>query len=299
MTAAIQAEHVTFGYGRGRPVLQDVSFEVQAGTFLAVVGPNGAGKSTLINILAGLLQPQSGDVLLQGAPLRSSRVQDIARNVAVVRQEFIPVFGYSVMETVLMARTLHYGRLGFENKADRELALQALELTETVEFAARSLGSLSAGERQRVFIARGLAQNTPILLLDEPTSFLDLKHQVRIYDLLKSVQLEKSTTIIAITHDLNLAAQYCDQTLLLYPLGHRSAEHPSCRIGKTSDILAPEEIERAFDVHVFSAIVGDERFLIPLGARGRGSNLGPQARTAAAAGPVPGQASPGSSHVQP
>jgi iron complex transport system ATP-binding protein len=273
MTAAIQAQHVTFGYDRGRPVLRDISFEVQAGTFLAVVGPNGAGKSTLINILAGLLQPQSGDVLLEGANLRSSRVQDIARRVAVVRQEFIPVFGFSVMETVLMARTLHYGRLGFESKADRELALQALELTETVEFASRSLDSLSAGERQRVFIARGLAQNTPILLLDEPTSFLDLKHQVKIYDLLKSVQCGKGTTIVAITHDLNLAAQYCGQTLLLYPFGIRPAEHPSCRIGKTSDVLTPQEIERAFDVRVFSAIVGAERFLIPLGARAKGSNL--------------------------
>ncbi len=285
MTAAIQTEHVTFGYGRDRPVLRDVSLEVQAGTFLAVVGPNGAGKSTLINILAGLLQPESGTVLLEGTNLRSSRVQDIARRVAVVRQEFIPVFGYSVMETVLMARTLHYGRLGFESKADRDLALQALELTETVEFAARSLDSLSAGERQRVFIARGLAQDTPILLLDEPTSFLDLKHQVKIYDLLKSVQREKSTTIVAITHDLNLAAQYCDQTLLLYPFGSRPAESPSSRIGKTSDIITPEEIERAFDVRVFSAIVGDERFLIPLGARARGSNL-------------PGQASKDSSRRQ-
>jgi iron complex transport system ATP-binding protein len=231
----------------------------------------------LINILAGLLKPQSGAVLLEGVSLRSSRVQDIARKVSVVRQEFIPVFGFSVMETVLMARTLHYGRLGFESKADRELVMQALELTETVEFAARSLDSLSAGERQRVFIARGLAQNTPILLLDEPTSFLDLKHQVKIYDLLKSVQLEKSTTIVAITHDLNLVTQYCEETLLLYPLGSRPAESPSCRIGKTSDILTPEEIERAFDVRVFSAIVGDERFLIPLASRAKGSNRPGQA----------------------
>ncbi len=286
MTAAIQAQRVTFGYGRGRPVLQDISFEVPAGTFLAVVGPNGVGKSTLINILAGLLQPQSGDVLLEGADLRSSRAQDIARKVAVVRQEFIPVFGYSVMETVLMARTLYYGRLGFESKADQELALQALELTETVGFASRSLASLSAGERQRVFIARGLAQNTPILLLDEPTSFLDVKHQIKIYDLLRSVQLEKGTTVVAITHDLNLAAQYCGQTLLLYPLGGRPAGHPSCHIGKTSDILTPEEIERTFDVHVFSAIVGDERLFIPMGPRVKGASL-------------PGQASQNSSQQQP
>ncbi len=278
MTTAIQAEQVTFGYGRGRPVLRDVSFEVQTGMFLAVVGPNGAGKSTLLNLLAGLLRPQSGAVLLEGMNLRSARVQDIARKVAVVRQEFIPVFGYSVMETVLMARTLHYGRLGFESKADRELARQALEVTETIEFAARCLDSLSAGERQRVFIARGLAQNTPLLLLDEPTSFLDLKHQVKIYDLLKSVQCRQSTTIVAITHDLNLAAQYCDQTLLLYPPGSRSGASPSYRMGKTSAILTPEEIERAFDVRVVSAVVGDERFLLPLGARAGGSNHPPPPR---------------------
>jgi iron complex transport system ATP-binding protein len=272
MTAAIQTEHVTFGYDRDRPVLRDVSFAVQAGTFLAVVGPNGAGKSTLINILAGLLKPQSGIVLLEGVNPRSARVQDIARKVAVVRQEFIPVFGFSVMETVLMARTLHYGRLGFESQADRQLALQALELTDTVAFASRSLDSLSAGERQRVFIARGLAQNTLILLLDEPTSFLDLKHQIKIYGLLKSVQRERGTTIVAITHDLNLATQYCEETLLLYPRDSQPATGPSCRIGKTPGILTPAEIERAFDVRVFSAIVGDGRFLIPLGTRAGGSD---------------------------
>ncbi|MCX5647344.1 MAG: ABC transporter ATP-binding protein [Phycisphaerae bacterium] len=273
MTSAIQAEHVTFGYGRDRPVLRDVGFEVQAGTFLAIAGPNGVGKSTLINILAGLLRPQSGEILLEGANLRSCSVQDIARRVAVVRQEFIPAFGFSAIETVLMARTLHYGRLGFESGTDRELARRAMELTATTEFASRTLGSLSAGERQRVFIARGLAQNTPILLLDEPTSFLDLKHQVQIYDLLKSIQTDKGTTIVAITHDINLATQYCDQTLLLYPLGSEPVEHPSYRIGKTTEILTPEEVERAFDVRVFSAIMGNERFLIPLGARAGNSNL--------------------------
>jgi iron complex transport system ATP-binding protein len=273
MTSAIQAEHITFGYGRDKPVLRDLSFQVRAGTFLAIVGPNGVGKSTLINILAGLLRPQSGKVLLEGANLRSCSVQDIARRVAVVRQEFVPAFGFSVMEAVLMARTLHYGRLGFESGADRELAMHSLELTDTTGFASRTLGSLSAGERQRVFIARGLAQDTPILLLDEPTSFLDLKHQVQIYDLLKSIQTDKGTTIVAITHDINLAAHYCDQTLLLYPLGSQPAEHPSYRIGKTAEILTPEEVERAFDVRVFSAIVGNKRFLVPLGARTGNSNL--------------------------
>ncbi|MBM4025530.1 MAG: ABC transporter ATP-binding protein [Planctomycetes bacterium] len=271
MTSAIQAQHVTFGYRHDRPVLRDVSFEVRAGTFLAIAGPNGAGKSTLLNLLAGLLKPQSGRVLLAGVDLCSCPVQITARKVAVVRQEFVPAFGFSVLETVLMARTLYFGRLGFESKTDRELALRALELTDTTAFASRTLGSLSAGERQRVFIARGLAQDTPILLLDEPTSFLDLKHQVKIYDLLKSIQIEKGTTLVAITHDLNLAAQYCEETLLLYTPDRRPAESPSYRIGRTADILIPEEIERAFDVRVFSAMVGSDRLLIPRGTRPRGS----------------------------
>jgi iron complex transport system ATP-binding protein len=270
MTSTLQAEHITFGYRPDTPVLQDISFGVRAGTFLAVVGPNGAGKSTLLHILAGLLRPQAGNVLLEGVSLRSCRVRDIARKVAVVRQEFIPVFGFSVAETVLMARTPFFGPLGFESRADRELATRALALTDTIGFASRPLGSLSAGERQRVFIARALAQDAPVLLLDEPTSFLDLKHQVRIYDLLKSIQLERHTTIVAVTHDLNLALQYCDEALLLYP-PRPDGQAPRHRIGKTSEILTPEEVEYAFDVRLFAGSMGRERFLIPLGRKAKDS----------------------------
>ena len=258
MTFAIQAEHVTFGYSPDKPVLEDISFPVRAGTFLAVAGPNGAGKSTLLNILAGFLKPQSGEVLLEGVSLRAHKVQDVARRIAVVRQEFIPVFGFSVAETVLMARTPYFGRLGFESKADRELAASALDLTDTARFASRPLGSLSAGERQRVFIARALAQDTPILLLDEPTSFLDLRHQVGIYDLLKAAQLEKGKTIVAVTHDINLAVQYCDEALLLGMDG-------SCRHGRAADVLSAEQIRSIFNVEVFAGRIGQENFLLPLG----------------------------------
>ncbi len=281
MTPVIEVEHVTFSYGPTKPVLQDISFPVRAGTFLAIAGPNGAGKSTLLNILAGLLRPQSGEVLLEGVSLRACRVRDIARRIAVVRQEFIPTFGFSVAETVLMARTPYFGRSGFESKADQELAARALELTDTIRFASRPLGSLSAGERQRVFIARALAQDTPILLLDEPTSFLDLKHQVGIYDLLKSIQLERRTTVVAVTHDLNLATQYSDEALLLYPPGGAPAKHPRYRLGRTSEVFAPEEIERAFDVRVFVGVAGSGSFLMPLGTRAKDPSLA----TARHAGP--------------
>lgn len=279
MTAAIQVNQVSFGYSRQSPVLSGVSVDVRRGTFLAVAGPNGAGKSTLIQLMAGAIRPQSGAVLLEGKDLRSCGVRDLARQIALVRQEFVPAFGFSVFETVLMARTPCFGQWGFESREDRELAHRALERTDTAQFASRPLSSLSAGERQRVFIARALAQNTPVLLLDEPTSFLDLRHQVAVYDLLKAVQQESGATIVAVTHDVNLASQYCDEALLLYP-PTASGNSPSrldsssrYRIGPTRDVLSPEEIQRAFDVRVFSGAIGQEQFIIPLGARAKDANL--------------------------
>jgi iron complex transport system ATP-binding protein len=176
----------------------------------------------------------------------------------VVRQEFVPVFDFTVEETVSMARAPYLGTFGFETPSDREIVNEALQLTDTAGFAARPLGHLSSGERQRVFIARALAQNTPILLLDEPTSFLDLKHQVDIYDLLKFIQLEKGKTIVAVTHDINLAIQYCDAVLLLSP-------ETICHIGKTKDILSDRQIEKIFHVRIFSGQVGQEKFFLPLG----------------------------------
>ena len=132
-----------------------------------------------------------------------------------MRQEFVPVFEFSAAQVVSMARTPYLGALAFETDADREAIAEAFEMTDTARFADRPLGHLSGGERQRIFIARALAQQTPILLLDEPTSFLDMKHQVDIYDLLKKMQIEKQKTIMSVTHDINLAAQYSDMVLLL------------------------------------------------------------------------------------
>ncbi|UCD49074.1 MAG: ABC transporter ATP-binding protein [Phycisphaerales bacterium] len=278
MTASVQLQDVTFAYRSGHPVLGGVSLTVERGTFLAVAGPNGAGKSTLLNLLAGLLVPQSGTISIEAANIRSYRQRDLARKVAVVRQESIPPFGFSVAETVMMARTPHYGHWGFETQADRELVAEALDATDTAPFAWRPLADLSGGERQRVFIARALAQDTPILLLDEPTSFLDLKHQVEIYDLLKSVQRDRGRTIIAITHDINLAAQYCDRALMLQryqgpeasakPVGSR-ASTGQCRIGPPGAVFTSAGIEEAFGVRVFAAPIGRESVFLPLGRLAR------------------------------
>jgi iron complex transport system ATP-binding protein len=258
MSGIIEVENLSFGYTSEAAILKDMSFEVKQGVFLAIAGPNGAGKSTLLNLMCRALIPKAGKVRIDAAAIESYSRRALAAKVAVVRQEFVPIFGFSVMETVLMARTPYYGSMGFESRADRQIAIEALEATGTARFAPRPLSSLSSGERQRVFIARALAQNSPIMLLDEPTSFLDLKHQVSIYDLLKTAQVEKGKTIIAVTHDINLASQYCDEILLL-------AADNSYHIGKTKTILIPERIKEVFDVDVFASRVGQEEFFIPLG----------------------------------
>ncbi|MBN2595070.1 MAG: ABC transporter ATP-binding protein [Sedimentisphaerales bacterium] len=258
MSGIIEVENLSFGYISESIILKDMSFEVAQGAFIAIVGPNGAGKSTLLNLMCQVLRPKSGMIRIDSKPIGSYGTQALAEKVAVVRQEFVPIFGFSVMETVLMARTPYYSPMGFERQADREIVDDALKSTDTAQFASRPLTSLSSGERQRVFIARALAQNSLIMLLDEPTNFLDLKHQVGIYDLLKTAQVEKGKTIIAVTHDINLAAQYCDEILLL---GTDSSYH----FGKTKTVFLPEKIKEIFKVDIFAGKVGQESFFIPLG----------------------------------
>lgn len=261
----IEANKLSFAY-REAEALRDLSFEVSRGSFLAIAGPNGAGKTTLLNLLCKTLKPKSGSIKIDAVPIESYSTKALAAKVAVVRQEVLPVFGFSVIETVLMARTSHYNQLGFETELDKKIANEALEATDTAQFASRGLANLSAGERQRVFIARAIAQNAPILLLDEPTSFLDLKHQVNIYDLLKATQLEKNKTIVAVTHDINLAAQYCDEVLLL-------GADDSFNIGKTKDVFSSQQIEKVFGVRTLTAKLGQEKFFIPLGKFAKDSHL--------------------------
>lgn len=258
MSGIVEVDNLSFGYTSESMILKDISFEVKPGTFLAIAGPNGAGKSTLLNLMCGMLTPGSGAIRVEAEPLESYSNEALAAKMAVVRQEYVPAFGFTVIEMVLMARTRYLGALGFESRADRKAADEALDATDTAQFAFRSLSSLSGGERQRVFIARALAQDTSILLLDEPTSFLDLKHQVGIYDLLKAAQLEQGKTIVTVTHDINLASQYCDEMLLLGADGRYYT-------GKAESVLSRDLIKKVFDVEVHVGKVGRKSFFIPLG----------------------------------
>ena len=257
MKTVIKIEDLHFKYPK-KSVFAGLSIEVKEGDFVCIAGPNGAGKTTLLNLLCGLLRPISGSIKIDADPVKSYSAKKLAQKIAVVRQEFVPVFDFTVTEMVSMARTPYLGTFGFESKVDKELIAEALEMTDTAQFASRLLAEISGGERQRVFIARALAQNTAILLLDEPTTFLDLKHQVRIYDLLKKMQLEKGKTIVAVTHDINLAAQYCDETLLL-------GSDTTYRHGRTGDVFSTEQIEKVFAVRTFTGRVGKEKFFLPLG----------------------------------
>jgi len=258
MSSIIKVENLSFGYTPQSAVLKNFHFKVDRGAFVCIAGPNGAGKTTLLNLLCGLLSPNTGYIEIDSEPIGSYSVRKLAQKIAVVRQEFVPVFDFTVTETVSMARTPYLGRLGFETKPDIDIVKEALQITDTAQFASRTLATLSGGERQRVFIARAFAQDTPILLLDEPTSLLDLKHQVAIYDLLKTAQRQKGKTIVAITHDINLAAQYCDKVLLL-------GADRNYRVGSAENVFSTEQIEKVFGVKTFTGRVGQEKFFIPLG----------------------------------
>lgn len=216
---AYELRKVSFTYsahGRSGPVdvLHEVDLSVGQGRMVTIIGPNGSGKTTLLRCMTGGLRPDSGEVLLDGQPLGRYRARDLARNVGYVPQETMPAFDFSVLQVVLMGRSPYLGRFGFESAGDIEIAQDCLRVTDTLQFRERGFDELSSGERQRVVIARALAQQPRVMLLDEPTSFLDIGHQMQIYELLRGLA-DGGMTVICVSHDLNVAAQFADEMVLL------------------------------------------------------------------------------------
>ncbi len=195
--------------------LDGLSFDVQQGEMVAIVGPNGCGKSTLLKCMSKVLRPQAGAVFLDKQDIRTLIAKDVAKMLAVVPQETMLEFDFSVAEVVLMGRQPYLGLLKREGKKDLSMVRQALELTSTLHLADRNVHSLSGGERQRVVIARALAQEPQIILLDEPTSHLDINFQSEILSVLDELNKKHKITIIAVMHDLNMAAQYFSRMMLL------------------------------------------------------------------------------------
>ena len=206
---------VSFAYA-GRPVLDGVSLDLSPGRVVGLLGPNGAGKSTLVRLAAGLLRPRRGAVLLDGRDLSSSSRRDVARRIALLPQDSPMPPAFTGREIAAMGRTPHLGWLAAEGPADHAAIDRALVLADAEAFAHRRVGELSGGERQRLLLARALAQEPSILLLDEPTVHLDLGHQLAMLRLVVDLAHQRGIAVLAVYHDLNLAAQSCDELLVLH-----------------------------------------------------------------------------------
>ena len=262
----LAVEDIHFAY-RGSPVLDGLDLSVGEGELVGVVGPNGSGKTTLMRLISGVLEPSSGRIRLGGVDAATLSSSERARLVSVVPQDSQLPLGFSVLELVLMGRNPHLKLLQWEGDSDLEVATQAMKLTETLDLAERSLGALSGGERQRAVVAMALAQQAPLLLLDEPTSSLDLAHQTGIMDLVKSVQEKRGGGVLVAMHDLTLAAQYCSRIVML-------ADGRSYAEGLPRDVLTREVISKVYGAEVFilSHPRGGTPVVLPV-SDGNGSGL--------------------------
>ena len=238
----IELDNVGMGYDH-RAILHDVSMKAGPGQMLGLVGPNGSGKSTLIKGMTRVIDVFSGRVLIDGRDIKTVKRDQLARLVATVPQDPALPAAFTAFEVVLMGRTPHLGLLRYEGGRDLVIAWQAMEATHTKSLAERRVGELSGGEKQRLIIARALAQQPRAMLLDEPTANLDVNHQVEVLDLVKSLCLEQSLTVIIALHDLNLAAQYCDRLVMLNG-GTVYAE------GTPLDILTARNIKKVYGADV-------------------------------------------------
>lgn len=255
---SVQAHEVRFFYGQVR-ALDGFSLTVDEGAFVAIVGPNGSGKSTFVRVVSGVVRPQRGKVLLGERDLAEMSALEVARCVAVAPQRVELGFDVSVKEFVLLGRLPYLRRFGGETRRDLEAAEGAMEATETVELQARRMGELSGGERQRAVLAKALAQDPKFLVLDEPTTHLDIHHQMEVLRLVRNLNRQRGMTVLSILHDVNLAAQYCDEVAVV-------KQGRVLRAGPVREVMTREVLGEAFGVEVMvrEDVVSGRPFVVPL-----------------------------------
>lgn len=235
-------DSVTFEFGDGcRLAVADVSLTLSAGRFIGLLGPNGSGKTTLLRLAAGLLQPQRGIVRLDGRPLGAVGRAGIARRLALLPQQPVVPEAFTGWDVVLAGRTPHFGNLRGPTRVDDSVVSRALTLVNAEYLADRRAGEMSGGEQQRLLLARALAQEPAVLLLDEPTSHLDLAHQLSLLDLALHLARNEGLALLGVFHDLNLAAEYCDEIAMM---------HDGCIVayGPPREVLTPASIRAVFGV---------------------------------------------------
>lgn len=255
MKPVLQASSISFAYG-AREIVRDATFVIDHADTVALLGPNGSGKTTLLKLCAGLLSSQTGQMLYRGHPLRSYSRRELAKRIALVPQELHVSFDFTVEQFVEQGRTPHLrGLLGGLQKQDREIVAKAMEFADVADLRFRSLKQLSGGERQRVKIALAIAQDPELLLLDEPTQHLDIKHQEEIFAVLQRLN-RAGVTIMAALHDLLSAFTHFASAILIYPDG-------SVGSGRIRDAISPAAVQEVFgltpacaNAHFLYAAVG-------------------------------------------
>jgi len=235
---ALAAHRLELGYD-GRVIVPGLDLELAPGRITAIVGANGSGKSTLLRGLARLLRPLAGSVTLDGHDVHGIPARRFARMLGILPQEPIAPEGVTVAELVMRGRHPHQGVFGARSADDEAVVAEALRLTDMLEFAGRRIGELSGGQRQRAWIALALAQNPDVLLLDEPTTFLDIAHQLEVLDLLAELNARLGTTVVMVLHDLNLAARYADELVVMT----RGRVHAA---GSPGDVITEDVLAEAF-----------------------------------------------------
>lgn len=248
----IQLKNLSYSIG-GQKILDDISATIQSGGITGLIGPNGSGKTTLIKILSGVLHDYSGGATIDLLEIGRLKARGLAQKVAVVPQESHFSFPFTSFQVVLMGRYPHQNGHYFESVEDLQIARGAMKKTDCLHLAGRNIQTLSGGEKQRVLLARALAKKSKILLLDEPAAHLDLKHQQGLYRLLNDLQQTEKVTIIAVMHDLNAVARYCQDVLFLKK--GRLILH-----GKTSVMMTLDHLEEVFDVSLETFHPPDGKF---------------------------------------
>lgn len=238
---------------KDKTILSDINLSIPQGSFTSIVGMNGSGKTTLLNLIANIVKATKGEILIKNKDINSYSVRELAQNISYVFQNNEVDFDFSALQIVMMGRTPYQKLLSTETSQDYSICQKAMQETNTWHLRNRLINSLSGGERQRVFIARSLAQDTDIILLDEPVANLDLKHQIEIMKLLKDIQTKENTTILIVLHDLSLALKYSDYVLAL-------KEGQMCFFDAASTVLNKQNINSLFEIN--AEIIQDNNIII-------------------------------------